>query len=75
MGEDDDYFIFIPFKSLCILLLILSLVFNKVFKTVSDVWFNCLRLLVACFNWSWFSFSLICVVIIIRQGAPLGFLL
>ena len=50
MGEDDDYFIFIPFKSLCILLLILSLVFNKVFKTVSDVWFYCLRLLVACFN-------------------------
>ena len=41
---------FIPFKSLCILLLILSLVFNKVFKTVSDVWFYCLRLLVACFN-------------------------
>ena len=47
MGEDDDYFIFIPFKSLCILLLILLLVFNKVFKTVSDVWFYCLRLLVA----------------------------
>ena len=50
MGKDDDYSIFIPFKSLCILLLIFSLVFNKVFKTVSDVWFYCLRLLVACFN-------------------------
>ena len=36
MGEEDDDEFFIPFKSLYILLF-LSLVFNKVFKTVSLV--------------------------------------
>ena len=58
----------IPFKSLCIWLF-LSLVFNKDFKTVSRVWFYCDRLLVACFNWSFFRFLLFSVFIIVSQSS------
>ena len=59
---------FIPFKSMCILLF-LSLAFNKVFKTVSRVWFYCERLLVACFDWSFLRFLLFCVFIIKGQSS------
>ena len=47
-----------------------SLVFNKVSKTVTRVWFYCERLLVACCNWSFLiRFLLCCVFIIISQSS------
>ena len=66
-NEEEDLF-FIPFKSMCIWLF-LSLVFNKIFKTVSRVWIYCERLLVACFNWSFLRFLLFCAFIIISQSS------